>query len=700
MKPLLSQRSHTMKSIGVDVGGTFTDLVLINEETGEIFSNKVPSTPLDPSLGTMNGVVEICNLSSLRVQEIDQFHHGTTVATNTIVEHQGAKTGLIITEGFRDIIQIARQKKPLTYTVQIEPIWQKYPLVERRYRIPVRERIGAPDGEVLIPLNEEDVRRAIKILKEEEVGAISVCFINSYLNPIHEIRVGELLSELYPEAYVSLSHKVINQYREFERFNTTCLNSYIGPKVSKYIKNLEIATKNSGMKAFLRLIQSSGGTATASWGMEKPASLLMSGPVAGLIAGIRFGELAGFSNLITLDMGGTTTEIGVAPSKEIRYKHLYRNQVMGYQMMLPMVDVESIGAGGGSIAYIDEGGVFRVGPQSAGTYPGPACYGRGGNLPTVTDAHLLLGRLNPNYFLGGKIGLNIQRSQQAFEEIRQKLTMKVEETAFGILEIIHHNVIQAIEMNSTRRGYDPREFTLVAFGGAGPLHACSIAQELEIPNVVIPPLPGITSAIGLLLSDVSYDYSRTVMQVLSTPNLNQLNQLFSQMEQEAHEQLKRDGFKEDHIKLKRIAECRYMGQSYELRVPFNGGRVTKKSVDKLIGDFNTIHKKEYGITLPEQVEMVYARVLGIGKLHPPQWEKIAKGGRDPKHAFKYKRPVFFSIEGKRRKLMTPCFERSLLKAGNMIKGPAILEQPDSTTVILPELKGEVDGFGNLLIRIR
>jgi len=689
-----------MKSIGVDVGGTFTDLILINEKTGDIFSNKVPSTPDDPSLGTMNGAIELCKFYSFDLKGINRFHHGTTVATNAIAEHRGAKTGMMTTLGFRDIIQIARQKKPLTYTVQIEPIWQKYPLVERRYRIPIRERIGAPHGEVLVSLDEGDVKKAIEIFKGEGVEAISVCFINSYLNPIHEIRAGQLISKLYPEAYVSLSHKVINQYREFERFNTTCLNSYIGPKVSKYIKSLESAIKCNGMKASLHLIQSSGGTATASWGIEKPASLMMSGPVAGLIAGIHFGGLAGFSILITLDMGGTTTEIGVAPSKEVRYKHLYGTQVMGYPMMLPMVDVETLGAGGGSIAYIDEGGVFRVGPRSAGATPGPACYGRGGKLPTVTDAHLLLGRLNPDYFLGGKMYLNIQLSQQAFKGICQKLGIALEKAALGTLEIVHHNVIQAIEMNSTRRGYDPREFTLVAFGGAGPLHACSIALELEIPNVVIPPFPGITSAIGLLLSDVSYDYSRTMMQLLSTPNLDQLNQLFSQMEQEAHEQLKRDGFQDDHIKLKRIAECRYLGQSYELRVPFNSGRVSKESVDNLIRDFHAIHYKEYGMTLPDQVEMVYGRVLGIGKLHSPKWKKIGKGTRNPKQAFKYKRPIFFSMKGKREKMMTPCFERSLLKAGNQIKGPAIIEQPDSTTVILPELKGMVDGVGNLLIKIR
>ena len=688
-----------MKRIGVDVGGTFTDFILINEETGDIFSTKLTSTPADPSMGTMSGVLEICTIASIKPLEIGHFHHGTTVATNTIAQHDGAKTGLITTKGFRDIIHIARQKKHLTYSVQIEPPWQKHPLVARRYRIPVTERIGAPNGEILIPLDEKEVRRAIENLKEEGVEAISVCFINSYLNPVHETQAGELIRKFYPEVYVSLSHRVINQYREFERFNTTCLNSYIGPRVSRYINNLEGAMKTEGIEAQLRLIQSSGGMSTAPWGAEKPATLLMSGPVAGLIAGIRFGELAGFSDLISLDMGGTTTEIGVAPAREIRYRHLYNTKVMDYQMMLPMVDVETTSAGGGSIVYVDEGNVFRIGPQSAGADPGSACYGRGGRLPTATDANLLLGRLNPRYFLGGKMNLDPALSEKAFHRICRKLDLTVEEAALGALEILNHNIIQTIEMNSTRRGYDPREFTLVAFGGAGPLHACSIALELGIPNVLVPPLPGITSAIGLLLSDVSYDYSRTAMQALDKPDLNRLTKDFSEMESQAYEQLKKDDFSDDLITLKRFAECRYLGQSYELRVPLGLGKVTTESIEKLIGNFQAAHNHEYGITLPEPVELVYARVLGIGKIPTPVWSKTKFGMGRPEKSLKEERPVCFDLDGKRQWLQTRCFDRSLLKAGNRIKGPAILEQRDSTTIILPGLEGEVDEFSNVLIKM-
>jgi N-methylhydantoinase A/oxoprolinase/acetone carboxylase beta subunit len=687
-----------MKRIGVDVGGTFTDLVLINEETGEIFSNKVVSTPADPSLGTMKGVLEICRIASIAPQEIDQFHHGTTVATNTIVEHDGAKSGLITTRGFRDIIHIARQKKHLTYSVQIEPPWQKHPLVERRYRIPVSERIGAPDGEILVSLDEEEVRKAVTKLKEDGVEAISVCFINSYLNPIHENRVKALIEDVYPEVYVSLSHSVINHYREFERFNTACLNSYIGPRVSQYITNLEAAIEGSGIKAPLRLIQSSGGMSTTQWGTEKPASLLMSGPVAGLIAGIRFGEQAGFSNLISLDMGGTTTEIGVAPAKEIRYRHLYNTKVMEYQMMLPMVDVETTGAGGGSIAYVDEGSVFRVGPRSAGADPGPACYGKGTTLPTATDANLVLGRLNPNYFLGGKMKLDTGLSEKAFQDLGQRLNLAVEAAALGTVAILNHNVIQAIEMNSTRRGYDPREFTLVAFGGAGPLHACSIARELGIPQVLIPPLPGITSAIGLLLSDVSYDYSRTEMLPLKAPDLQKLTRDYREMEGEATAQLKTDGFGDELIILKRIAECRYVGQSYELRVPLDPGDVTGRSIEKLVQNFQAIHKQEYGITLPETVEMVYARVLGIGKIPAPKWERKRLGTTRQRKPLKCKRPVCFDSDRKGEWVNTPCLERAFLEAGYTVEGPAILEQPDTTTLIPPGFEGRVDAFGNLLIR--
>ena len=688
--------------MGVDVGGTFTDLVLVNDEKGTIDLNKVPTTPDDPSIGTIGGALEICESAGVAPSDVEQFFHGTTIATNIILQHDGAKAGLITTEGYRDILHIARHKRPYNFSIQQDLPWQKYPLVRRRYRLTVKERIIAPDGEVLVPLDEEGVREAIRKLKRAGVEAVAVCFMFSFLNPAHEKRAGEIIREEWPEVFLSLSHEVIPQYREYERFTTTCLNAYVGPKTATYVDNLNRAMKQEQFRSDLHLMQANGGVATAQGATRRPVTLLMSGPVAGLIGGIWASGLAGYKNAITLDVGGTSADIGVAPDGRMSMKHLLDTKIGDYQAMVPMVDIDTIGAGGGSIAYVDKGGVFRVGPRSAGALPGPCCYDRGGELPTSTDCNAVLGRLNPDNFLGGKMGLRFDLSRQGIEKhLCAQLAMSVEEAALGAIKILNHGMIQSIEMNSVRKGYDPREFALVAFGGAGPLQACEVALELAIPLVIVPPSPGLTSALGLLATDLSYDFSRTQLQLLSKPDLGQIAEDYAQLEQLAARQLDSDNTGPQDRMFLRVAECRYHGQGYELRVDAPAGNVDAGFIEQLIAEFHRTHEREYGRHFEDKdVELVNIRVIGLGKIPELRTAELPAGSREPDaDALTARRSVVFDDGGRPASVSTPIYDRRRLKRGNVIQGPAIVEQADTTTLILPELLAEVDSHGNLLIKL-
>ena len=416
-----------MKRIGVDVGGTFTDLILVDEESGRITVDKVPSTPDDPARGVVDGIRQLCEKADVDLSQIDNLLHGTTVATNIALTHTGAEVGMITTEGMRDILHIARHKKPLNFSLQQELPWQSRPLIKRRHRLTVKERVTVPHGDILDPLDDDEVRERVRELRAAGVEAVAVCFLHSYLNPVHEQRVKEILLEEFPEAYLSVSNEVLPLYREFERFSTVALNAYVGPKVSRYVARFADAMREAGFRHGVQLMQSSGGMATVESAAQRPVNLLLSGPVAGLIGGIWAGRMAGFDNVVTLDIGGTSADIGVAAGGQLRMRHLLDTKIGDYQAMVPMVDIDTIGAGGGSIAYVDQGGVFRVGPQSAGADPGPACYGRGGMLPTSTDAQLVLGRLRSDRgLLGGAMGLNCDLAEQAVRAIADELGMTVE----------------------------------------------------------------------------------------------------------------------------------------------------------------------------------------------------------------------------------------------------------------------------------
>ena len=687
-----------MKRIGVDVGGTFTDLTLVDEESGRITVDKVPSTPDDPARGVVDGIRDLCTKAGVELSEIDNLLHGTTVATNIALTHSGAEVGMITTEGMRDILHIARHKKPLNFSLQQELPWQSRPLVKRRNRLTVAERVTVPDGDVLTPLDDDEVRERVRMLKESGVEAVAVCFLHSYLNPSHEQRVKEILLEEFPEAYLSVSNEVLPLYREFERFSTVALNAYVGPKVSRYVERFADAMSVAGFPHGVQLMQSSGGMTTVDSASARPVNLLMSGPVAGLIGGIWAGRVAGFDNVVTLDIGGTSADIGVAAGGELRMRHLLDTKIGDYQAMVPMVDIDTIGAGGGSIAYVDQGGVFRVGPQSAGADPGPACYGRGGTLPTSTDAQLVLGRLREDRgLLGGGMQLDRELAEQAIGTVAGELGMSLEEAALGALQVQKYGMTQAIELNSVRRGYDPREFTLVAAGGAGPLFACDIALELEIARVLVPPSPGIIAATGLLATDLQHEFVATERHALKSLDTEQLSARFDGLVGQAVAQLDADGVPADRRLVRRLADCRYAGQGYEVRTEVPAGGVDDDWVEELKERFHAAHEHEYGHRFDAPIEIINIRAVGIGRVDELRAPALEAGDDDPSRAQTLEREVVFDVDGKAERHMTPFYERELLLAGDRIDGPAIVEQYDTTTVIPPGLAAEIDAHGNIVV---
>jgi N-methylhydantoinase A len=684
--------------IGVDVGGTFTDLVLVDTKNGTSFVHKVPSTPHDPSEAVIQGVFELCNIANIEPNQIEKFFHGTTVATNIVLEHNGANVGMLTTEGFRDVLHIARHKRPYNFSLYQDLPWQKYPLVQRRNRLVVSERVSA-DGEILKSLDEEKTREQVRKLKAAKVGAIAVCFLFSFKNEANEKRVKEIIEEEYPGVYLSISHEILPQYREYERFSTVALNAFIGPKTSHYIKRLRENLIKMNVKTDVHLMQSNGGIATSEMAAEKPINLLLSGPVAGLIGGIKAANNAGFKNVITLDIGGTSADIGVAPNGEMRMRHLLDTRIGQYNAMTPMVDIDTIGAGGGSIAYVDEGGIFRVGPQSAGAVPGPACYNRGGKLPTSTDANVLLGRIRPENKLAGGLQINPELSEAAYKEhVADKLGMNVLEAAAGALKIMTHNMLNAIEMNSVRKGYDPREFTLVAAGGAGPLFACDIAEELNIPYVVVPPYPGITAAIGLLSTDITYEQVSTVWNKLNAGSTEKMSREFKKLEEQATAALKADGIRDDQILLKRVCDCRYEGQGYELRVDAPTGEINEEWIEQVISSFHHVHEREYASKFVDQdVLAINIRVIGVGLIKSevsvaPQTENVQLNRRELPT-----RPVYFWMNDQLEQVETTLYNREDIPFGTVLSGPAIIHQKDSTTVIPPYCTANFDPHGNIII---
>jgi N-methylhydantoinase A len=678
--------------VAIDIGGTFTDATLIDEETGGVAIAKVLTTPADPSEGFMQAVERALTEGGVGAAQVRFVVHATTVATNAIIEGKIARSGFVTTDGFRDLLEIARQVRPTLYDTQFE---KPKPLVPRDRAVVVRERLG-PKGEVVVPLGDDSVRDAAAILRREQVESVAVCLLHSYVNPEHERRVGAILAEELPGVPVSLSAEVAPEFREYLRASTTVINAVIRPVVERYLERIERRLADAGVQAKLLVMQSSGGVFSAAAARTRPVFMVESGPAAGVIASAHLGETVGVEDILSFDMGGTTAKVGLIqggrPSVTKDYNvgghagaGIGGMSLSGYPVRTPVVDLVEIGAGGGSIAWVDSGGLLRVGPQSAGADPGPVCYRRGGDEPTVTDANVVLGRLNPAYFLGGEIGLDVDGARRAIEErCATPLGLGVVEAAHGIVEIANAAMVNALHLISVQRGYDPRDFVLVGFGGAGPVHANALARDAEMPRLLIPRSPGVFSATGLLVTDLERDAAVTIMRRLDDLDAAEVEASFTELERAGREELEREGMAPAAIEFVRRLDLRYVGQSYELTVPWG---------DELLERFHAEHDRVYGFSAPgEPVEAVSVRLTSIGRIaKPPPRRLEPRGAAEPKDT----RPVYFAEAG--GYVACPIYDRYGLAAGAVAPGPAVVEEFDSTTVVHPGFAVTVDDMGNLLI---
>ena len=682
-----------MIALGVDVGGTFTDLVLADLAQGKLTVHKTPSTPTNPALGVVIGVQAICDLAGIKPGQIEQVFHGTTVGTNAMLVHDGAVTGMITNDGFRDILHIGRHQRPQHYSIMQDLPWQSRPLIKRRFRKTVAGRLDASGAE-LTPLDEVAVADAARELGAAGVEAILVGFLFSYVNPAHERRAAEIVRQILPEVFVTTSTEVSPQFREFERFTTAAMSAFIGPKVRRYISELQGQLRDLGIRGELRIMTSSGGLATPEMVAERPATTLLSGLVAGVRGGAWIGEHAGTNKLITLDIGGTSADIGIIRDGRLTEADARSASIAGFPVMLPMIDIHTIGAGGGSIAYLDRGHAFRVGPQSAGADPGPAAYGRGGDLPTVTDANLVLGRLAPGNFLGGRMVLDVGAATRVIGVLAAELGRSPEETAEGALTVLNSNMANAIRSRTVQKGIDPRDFTLCGFGGAGPLHAAEVAGMLEVRHVLIPPHPGITSAIGLLTADLEYHALRTAFAVKGALAPGRLQALFSSMEEELAAIFVKDRVPEAKVRMLRQGDLRYVGQGYELKIDFPAGDITGASLEPVWQAFHARHRAEYGHAFEASaIEIVTVKVRGIGEVEklgaPSAYTGAAEARQIGAGACVFRvNDVLGSYE-------TPYYDRTSLPVDQVFHGPAILLQTDSTTVVPPGWTYHADRFGNV-----
>lgn len=690
-----------MTIIGVDIGGTFTDVFLIDNETETQAIHKVSTTD-DPSVGALTGIREICEMTDTPPENVEYVLHGTTIATNAVLEHEGVETGMITTENYRDISHIGRHQRPQNYSIQQDIPWQSKPLTKRRHRKTVSERLTPPDGNVKVPLDEDAVVDAARELKEEGVEAVAICFLFSYLNDVHEQRAKEIVEDVYPGAYVTASSEVYSQFREFERFTTTAMNAFIGPNVVEYVNRFKQELTSYGITADLHIMQSNGGIATEGMAAEKPVSLLLSGPAAGILGGQWRSELSTPTdedpNTITLDMGGTSADIGIIDDGEVTEANIRETEIGGYPVMAPMIDIETIGAGGGSIAYVDQGGAFRVGPKSAGANPGPASYGRGGTEPTVTDAHVALGRVRPEFFLGGEMDLDTEAAKDAVSKtLADPLDMEMVDAGLGVLDIVNNSMANAIRSKTIQKGRDPANFTLVTFGGAGPMHAADLMGELNIPRAVIPVNPGVLSAVGLTTTNIQYDYVNTEFSLISDLDQDGLGETYDDLADQARTQLRSDGIPRDRMSLELTADCRYEGQGYELNLTVGtSGEVD--DIETIRQRFHEAHEAEFGHSFPgNPVEVVNERITGYGELPSSEQVSFPEATTPAADHVLAEEVVYFRDDEESVAFDTPFFERNDLRAGHSIEGPAIIGEKDSTTVVPPNFTATVLAHGDLEI---
>ena len=678
--------------VTVDTGGTFSDFVHLNEQTGEISIAKIASTPDDPSRAILAGL-EALLASGTEADEIGYFCHGTTVGTNALLEGKGVRTALLVTEGFRGIYPVGEQARPYG-TAIFDVMYDKpAPLVPSRLTGEVKERIDFR-GNVLRPLDETALRETVRALKAQNIESIAVCLLFSFLHPEHEARVRDIVLEEIPGCSVSLSCEVLPQIREYYRLSTTVINAYLQPILARYIAQLDRRLAAAGIVTRQKYImQSNGGMATFAAAARRAVTTVLSGPAGGVTAGVLACGMSGSANIITFDMGGTSCDVALIKDGEPLLSS--RGKIEGRDLAVPMLDINTVSAGGGTVATVDRFGVLQVGPQSAGAVPGPACYGRGGEAPTITDCNLVLGYLGEDNFLGGQMRLDAAKARAAIEAaVAKPLGLDVAEAAEGIVRVIDVKMEEAIKAISTMRGHDLRDFMLLAFGGAGPLHAGRIARDLGMAGVIVPLYPGVFSAIGLLMSDVKHDYIRSKLSPLSEVTPADVNGMFERMVAQALEELRDDGFAADHIRIERALDMRYAGQGYEIAVPCPVQPLQEADLKQLRATFDQQHRAMFGHMAPQEpVEIVSFRVRGIGLVPPVEMPKFKPAGTTLRDARRELRRVRF--DG--RELDCPVYQRERLDVGLTVAGPAVLDQFDCTTVICPGQTARVDEWKNLIV---
>ena len=665
--------------VGIDVGGTFTDFVVWNSARGTLRTHKELSTPGEQSVAMVRGL-EVLGVSAADIV------HGSTVATNALLEGKGARAGLLTTEGFRDVLALGRQNRPYLYRLLQPP---RPALVPREWRWEARERLDEA-GRVLLPLDEAALEALAEEIRAAGIESLAVVFLFSFLDPTHERRAAALLGERLPELPVTLSSELLPEHREFERTATTVINAYVRPLVANYLGRL---VERLGAGRLLRVMQSNGGIIGAEQAGQEAARLALSGPAGGVVGAFRLMQQVDGTDapeLLTFDMGGTSTDVSLCPGRVLTSNE---SEIAGLPLRLPVIDIHTVGAGGGSIARVDAGGALRVGPESAGAEPGPACYGRGGTEPTVTDANLVLGRLDPTRFLGGRMRLDIAAARRAVARVAGPLGLSIEEAALGILAVANAGMERALRRVSVERGYDPRPFTLFPFGGAGPLHACALAEALGMRRVVVPPQASVLSALGMLLAPLARDFSQALLCLLNEASSERLQESLAALQARASAVLAADGIAAPEWGAS--VDCRYAGQSYELTVPL-ALPVTSESIRTLEEDFHAAHEQRYGARYAQPVEMVTARLRGAAPsaLEAVEWLKRQEAAPHQANPTG-QTEVWFDREGPRT---VPTFEREALAAGATMEGPALIFQPDTTTVIAPGWRGQVDGWGNVVLR--
>lgn len=670
--------------IGVDVGGTNTDICAIDEATGELMVYKLPSSLKDQSQAVVGGVRKIVEKYGLSYEDVDRFIHGTTVATNAILETRGARTALITTKGFRDLLEIGRQKRPDLYDLQMD----KAPvLVPRNLRFELSERMNYK-GEILDALRDEEILELIEKLKESKAEAVAVLFLNAYLNPENEARVRALIEEHLPGIYISTSSEISNQFREFERLCGTVLNSFVGPEVKKYLDNLQKTLEQIGIRK-VYINHSNGGLMSIREAAAYPIKTGLSGPAAGVIGVQYLMNLINVKNVITIDVGGTSTDISMIVDGNIESSK--DKNISGYPVRIPSIDISTIGAGGGSIAWIDSGGILKVGPQSAGAEPGPACYARGGTQAAITDARVVLGHLNNKELLNGQLPIDADLSFQAVEKLSEKIGMNVEETARGIITVGNSNIVKEIKNVTVEKGYNPTDFALVAFGGAGPLHAAELIEELNMSTAIIPKTPGLLAAYGLLTEDMRRDFVQTNVLDLNHIDFSVITNMYDRLKKDAAVWFDKEQILPENRQLEYYLDMRYKGQNYEIAVSFDESITT---MDQLKERFTETYLRLYSYSSVDEIQIVNFGLSAIGHISKPQIEREDFVSEDASGAVMGSRMVLME-DGSREKYLL--YDREKLHCGNVIPGPAIVEQMDSTTIILKNQKAVVDEYFNMII---